>query len=114
MKHRSGLSRLAVLRDKLLDEVEAITDNLELFEKLGELMDESGEDANGRFKQDKRNELYRRVISMEDRIDSTKKLAEIDEKVRKGEREAWGLDKIDGGETAIDNLLKKINEESGE
>ena len=114
MKHRTGLSRLAALRDKLLDEVEAITDNRELFEALGELLDESGEDANGRFKQDKRNELYRKVISMTERIDSTKKLAEIDEKVRKGEREAWGLDKTDGGENAIDSLLKRINEEAAE
>lgn len=114
MKHRTGLTRLAQLRDKLLEEVEAITDNKELFETLGELLDESGEDASGRFKQDKRNELYRKVISMTERIDNTKKLAEIDEKVRKGEREAWGLDKTDGGETAIDNLLKRINEESAE
>lgn len=114
MKHRTGLTRLAQLRDRLLDEIEAVTDNKELFETLGELLDESGEDANGRFKQDKRNELYRKVISMTERIDNTKKLAEIDEKVRKGEREAWGLDKTDGGETAIDNLLKRINEESAE
>lgn len=114
MKHRAGLGRLAALRDKLLDEVESITDNRELFDKLGELLDESGEDANGRWKQDKRNELYRKVISMSGRISDTKQLAEIDEKVRKGEREAWGLDKTDGGETKIDNLLKKINEETGQ
>jgi hypothetical protein len=112
MRHRQGLSRLAALRDKLLDEVESITDNRELFAQLGELMDESGEDANGRFKQDKRNEIYRKVIGMTERIDNTKKLAEIDEKVRKGEREAFNLDDGESKESSIDSLLKKINQES--
>jgi hypothetical protein len=113
MRHRSGLTRLGALRDKLLGELEVITDNKELFENLGEMMDESGEDANGRFKQDKRNELYRKVISMTERIDNTKKLAEIDEKLRKGEREAFNLDDGESKESSIDSLLKKINQESG-
>jgi hypothetical protein len=112
MRHRQGLGRLAALRDKLLDEVESITDNKELFAQLGELMDESGEDANGRFKQDKRNEIYRKVIGMTERIDNTKKLAEIDEKVRKGEREAFNLDDGESKESSIDSLLKKINQEA--
>lgn len=106
--HRKGLARLGALRDKLLAEVESITDNLELFEKLGECLDESGEDANGRWKADKQNEIYRKVISMSERIDSTKKLAEIDEKVRKGEREAFGLDKDTGGDSRFEELLGKI------
>lgn len=114
MRHRAGLSRLAELRDKLLGELEIITDNLDDFQKLGEVMDESGPDANGRWKADKQNEIYRRVISMSGRIGDAKTLAEIDEKVRKGEREAWSLDKTDGGETAIDNLLKRINEETAQ
>jgi hypothetical protein len=110
-RQRAGLTRLGELRDKLLTEVEQITDNRELFEQLGELMDESGEDASGRFKQDKRNELYRKVISMTDRIDSTKKLVEIDEKVRKGEREAFGLDSGDETGGKVEALLKRIGSE---
>lgn len=108
MSHRKGLARLSVLRDKLLDEVEAITDNLDLFQNLGELLDESGEDASGRFKSDKRNEVYRRVISMSERIDNAKKLVEIDEKVRKGEREAFGIDAEGAKGNDIDALLAKI------
>lgn len=108
MGHRKGLARLSALRDKLLDEVEAITDNLELFQNLGELLDESGEDASGRFKSDKRNEVYRRVISMSERIDNAKKLVEIDEKVRKGEREAFGIDAEGAKGNDIDALLAKI------
>lgn len=108
MKHRSGLARLGALRDKLMGEIEAITDNVELFESLGEMMDQSGEDANGRFKQDKQNEIYRKVISMSGRIDDVKKLAEIDEKVRKGEREAFGIDKNEGGDARFEEMLKRI------
>lgn len=106
--HRKGLAKLGALRDKLLSEVEAITDNLELFQNLGELLDESGEDASGRFKSDKRNEVYRRVISMSERIDNAKKLVEIDEKVRKGEREAFGIDAEGAKGNDIDALLAKI------
>lgn len=106
--HRKGLTRLAALRDKLLTEVEQITDNRELFEQLGEILDQSGEDANGRYKSDKQNEIYRKVISMSERIDNTKKLVEIDEKVRKGEREAFGLDKESGGDGRFEDMLKRI------
>lgn len=108
LKHRAGLARLGALRDKLLGEVEAITDNVALFERLGELMDESGEDANGTFRRDKQNEIYRKVISMSGRIDDVKTLAEIDEKVRKGEREAFGLDRETGGDARFEEMLKKI------
>ena len=55
------------------------------------LLDESGTDHNGTWRKDKLNELYRKVISMNDRIDNIKKLTEIDEKLRKGEREAFGI-----------------------
>lgn len=109
--HRSGLRRLRGLRHKLLDEVELVTDNKELFEQLAELLDTSGPDANGTWRRDKLNELYRKVISMTERIDNTKKLSEIDEKLRKGEREAFGIDRIEGETSPVDELLKKIHSE---
>lgn len=102
--HRRGLARLRGLRDKLIGEVEAVTDNLALFEELGEQMRD--EDERG---QDRRNDLYRKVISMPERIEATKKIAEIDEKIRKGEREAFGLDQEPGG-NAIDELLRKVRQ----
>ena len=114
LKHRKDLYRLGKLRDNLIGEIEIITDNLELFRQLGELMDESGEDANGRFKQDKRNEIYRRVIDMSERIDNAKKLAEMDERLRKGEREAFGIDKGEDKGSAVDVLLRRLAEESGQ
>jgi hypothetical protein len=108
LKHRNGLSRLGKLRDKLLDEIEQVTDNLPLFVELGELMDESGPTDNGGWKVDKKNQIYQKVISMSGRVDDVKKLAEIDEKVRKGEREAFGIDKSEGGDGRFEDVLKRI------
>lgn len=110
LEHRSGLKRLRELRDKLLKEVEIVTDNRELFEQLGELLDESGPDANGTWRRDRLNELYRKVISLTERVDNAKKIAEIDEKIRKGEREAFGIDKGEEKTSEVDELLKRINQ----
>lgn len=107
-RHRAGLVRLSNLRDKLLAEIEAVTDNVELFIELGKLMDTSSEDEEGKSRRDRKNEIYTKVISMSGRIDDVKKLAEIDEKVRKGEREAYGIDTEGSKGNDIDALLSKI------
>jgi hypothetical protein len=109
--HRAGLRRLRVLRDNLTTEIETVTDDLANHEKLADLLDESGPDENGRWKQDKLNERYRRVISLSGRVDDVKKLAEIDEKIRKGEREAFGIDKGEGESSPLDAVLKKLAKE---
>jgi len=106
--HRSGLKRLGGLRDKLVGEIEVMTDNVPLFEQLGELLDESGPDQNGTWRKDKLNELYRKVISVSGRIDDVKKLTEIDEKVRKGEREAFNIDTADDSKGGIEDVLAGI------
>jgi hypothetical protein len=43
-------------------------------------------------------------------VDNTKKIAEIDEKIRKGEREAFGIDNQEKT-SEIDELLLKVNAE---
>jgi hypothetical protein len=107
LSHRKGLQRMARLRDNLIAEVEAVTDNQAEFQKLGELLDESGPDARGIWKKDKANEIYRRVISLSGRVEDVKKLAEIDERVRKGQREAFNLDKQEAG-GPIEDMLRRI------
>lgn len=109
---KGSIKRMHRLFENLMAELEETTDNKELFVRLGELLDESGEDANGRMIQDKLNEVYRKVISMVGRIDSSKKLTEILEKVVKMEREAFGIDDGDKGLNEVDSLLKKINSEA--
>ena len=112
MEHRKDIGRTRSVFQKLMGELEETTDNKELFSRLGELLDESGEDANGRMVKDRLNEIYHKVISMPGRVDSAKKLTEILEKVIKLEREAFGIDDGDKGLGEVDSILKKINSEA--
>lgn len=109
MGHRQDIGRTRSLFSKIMDELEAMTDNRELFARLGILLDESGEDANGRMVKDTLNEIYRKVISMPGRVDAAKKLTETLEKVVKMEREAFGIDDNDRGDTSVDAAIRKIN-----
>ena len=72
---------------KLLGELEASTDNIELFEQLGELM--RSEDDKG---QDRLNDLYQKVISMGGRTKTMKDLADSLKTLVGLERQAYGLD----------------------
>mgnify|MGYP003579787045 CR=1 FL=1 len=58
LTHRGDIARARKLCMSLLAEIEVETDNLALFEELGELL--RSDDDKG---QDKRNDVYRRVIS---------------------------------------------------
>lgn len=84
--HRSDIARFRKLALALLSELEAETGNLELFEELGDLL--RSEDKNG---QDRRNDIYRRVISSAGRVDSLKKLSETLKHLIGLEREAYGI-----------------------
>lgn len=111
MEHRQDIGRGRKLFQALLAEVESITDWRELFEEIAELYDQSGPDENGRWKTDKANELYRKIISGAGRVDSAKKLTEMLEKLVKLEREAFGIDKGEGQSSPLDEVLKKLHRE---
>lgn len=70
----------------LLAELEIETDNLTLFQELGEIL--RSEDDKGT---DKRNDLYQKVISSAGRVDSMKKLSDTLKTLIGLEREAYGL-----------------------
>lgn len=111
-RHRAAIGRHQSLVDKMLAELEALVDNQELFEQLGDLMDKSSDedDDGGKARADRQNELYRRIIAMPGRVDSAKKLVETLEKLVKMERESFGLndaaksddDPMAGGRTITD------------
>ena len=86
MRHRGDIGRALSLSMKLLAELEGQTDSLELLEQLGELM--RSEDERG---QDKRNDLYNKIIATPSRIDSVKKLSDTLKNLIGLEREAYGL-----------------------
>jgi hypothetical protein len=86
MSHRADIRRLRNLAISMLEELEAETRDIALFNELGELL--RAEDDKG---QDKRNDLYNKVISSAQRIDSMKKLAETLKILIGIEREAYGI-----------------------
>jgi hypothetical protein len=86
LTQRKDVSRARSLAMSLLAELEVETGNIELFEQLGEML--RSEDDKG---QDKRNDLYQKVISSAGRIDSMKKLADTLKTLIGLEREAYGL-----------------------
>lgn len=83
---RSRVRRGQEVTAKLWREIELTTDCIEELENLGEIM--RSEDENGN---DKRNELYCKVISLAGRVDTVKKLTEAEAKLQAMETEAFGL-----------------------
>lgn len=86
LSHRGDIARSRSVAMSLLGELEVETDNVALFEELGEFL--RGEDDKSA---DKRNDIYRRVISSVGRVDSMKKLADTLKVLIGLEREAYGL-----------------------
>lgn len=86
MAHRTDIGRGRRLANKLLDELEGLTDNRDLFDKLGDLL--RSEDDNG---QDKRNDLYVKVIDLPARTKTMKELGETLKNLITLERQAYDL-----------------------
>jgi len=105
MAHRGDISRSRRLTNKLLDELEGLTDNRDLFDQLGELL--RSEDDNG---QDKRNDLYMKVIDLPSRTKTMKELSETLKTLITLERQAYSLDAEIGDKKLSDDLLRDIAE----
>jgi len=105
LNHRGDIARARKLCMSLLAEIEVETENLDLFEELGELL--RAEDDKG---QDKRNDVYRRVISGASRIDSMKKLADALKVLVGLEREAYGIDADQKGAGGGDEMAAVLRD----
>jgi len=86
LSHRKDIARGRNLTNKLLDELEGMTDNRDLFAELGELL--RSEDDKG---QDRRNDLYQKVIDLPARTKTMKELAETMKTLITLERDALGI-----------------------
>ena len=86
-EHRGDIQRVRTLALTLLGELEGQSASLEDLANLGELLRTPDEDGN-----DRRNDLYLKIISTPSRIDSAKKVAETLKHAITMEREAYGLD----------------------
>lgn len=90
LAHRHDIRRARTLTNALLSELEQQTDpnTLAMLRELGELL--RREDDNG---QDRRNDLYQKVISLSERSKTMKTLADSLRVMVDMERTAFGMDK---------------------
>lgn len=87
LAHRDDIRRQRALVGKLLEELEAQTGDIGLYEQLGDLLFQPDEKGIDRL-----NELYRKVTSLPSRVDSAKRLSETLKNLIALEREAFGVD----------------------
>jgi hypothetical protein len=96
LAHQKEITRYRTLAQKLLAEIETTSDNLELFDTLGECLRSENERG-----VDKLNDAYKKVIDLPGRVDSFKKLAEVLKVLIGLERQAFGMaDNSEGGKNA--------------
>jgi len=100
--HRTDIGRYRRLASKLLDELEGLTDNRDLFDQLGELL--LNPDDNGL---DKLNDLYRKVIDLPSRTKTLKELGETLKNLITLERQAYDV----GAEQPNDDRSKLTEDE---
>ena len=100
LSHRTDIRRSRTLASKLLDELDCLTDNRDLFEQLGELLHDPDDKGI-----DKRNDLYTKVISLPGRSKTMKELSDTLKTLILLERQAYNLDTLpDGGDSGDSSL----------
>ncbi|RZL90764.1 MAG: hypothetical protein EOP82_14610 [Variovorax sp.] len=89
LSHRRDIHRSRTILARLMDELELQVgfENVDVLEQLGDLM--RREDENG---QDRRNDLYRKIISLPSRAKTMKDMGETLRALIGLERQAFGLD----------------------
>jgi len=110
LAHRGDIRKSKNIVNALFDELELTTDNRELFEQLGEILRNESDSG-----QDKLNDIYKKVISMPQRIDGVKKLTDALKTMIGLEREAYGITNLEQSNKPIeemtnDELERKIAE----
>lgn len=111
LAHRKDIQRKRSIVARLMDELEAQVgpESAALLAELGEIM--RSPDDNG---QDRRNDLYNRIISLPERAKTAKTLAETLRITVDMERQAFGMDKeAEKKSDALESLLGRIASGNG-
>lgn len=95
LEHRADIVRYRRLCQTMLAELEAESENPEIFAELGEILGSPDEKG-----QDRLNEAYKKAISLPQRIDGVKKLAETLKTLIGLERQAFGISDTSEGDKA--------------
>lgn len=101
--HRTGLQRITKIKETLLGHIEQAAIHLPDLADVIEMV--RNPDENG---VDKANDALRKVLGRTALVDDLKKLAEVDERVRKGEREAFGITSLGEDDKPKDPLADFI------
>lgn len=103
LEHRTDIGRYRKLCQTMLAELEAESDNPEIFAELGEILAKPDEKG-----QDRLNDAYRKAISLPQRIDGVKKLAETLKTLIGLERQAFGIaDSAEGDKPVKEEAVKE-------
>lgn len=104
LAHRKDIPIARALTMQMLSELQLQTSGIELLEELGEMMRNPNEAG-----QDKRNDLYNKVIALSGRSSTLKSLADSLKVLVGLEREAFGLNEADASpRDALTELLQGI------
>lgn len=87
--HRQGLREITEVKNQLLNQIRQAAANMGDLADIIEMVRKP--DDNG---QDKANDALRKAMGRSALVDDLKKMADVDEKVRKGEREAFGIESM--------------------
>lgn len=105
MAHRTDIRRSRGQTNKLLEELEHLTDHRDLAESLGEMM--RNPDA---FGNDRLNDLYRKIIALPNRTKIMRELAETLKVLIVLERQAYNLDEQEHDEPYEERLRRLYGE----
>lgn len=105
MAHRADIRRSRGLTNKLLEELEQLTDHRDLAESLGEMM--RSPDA---FGNDRLNDLYHKIIALPNRTKIMRELAETLKTLIALERQAYNLDEQEHEEPYEERLRRLLGE----
>lgn len=104
LRHRTGLGRLTAIKEKLLGQIEQAVEQMPDLAEVIEMVRQP--DDNGI---DRANDAMRKAMGRGALVDDLKKLTEVDERIRKGEREAFGLDDEGAKKSeSYEDMLRKI------
>lgn len=107
LSHRAGLKRITSIQQTLLTQIEQAANYLPDLEDVIEMVRNPNEHG-----VDKVNDQMRLAMSRSSLVDDLKRLAEVDEKVRKGEREAFNLNEETKPDNEIAQLLQSLGPRS--
>ena len=110
ISHRKDIQRVKALLMSLLEEAESQSYDRQLYKQLGELLASPDEDGNV----DKLNEIYKKAMSLPQRVTVVKQVTETLATLIKLEREAFGIDKEEKASGGYESLLKELAKATAE